>query len=188
MDWSVDETIAYKDKDLLSLKVPDLPNDAGGIREFWNSLKSEISAIDRTVHDLLIRWVDISRTLLGDLQDVMTILDQDSQGLVRLDRTLAKLLAEKGKSHQIFAMRFAQYTEACHNTGKSPKGRVYLAMIAQRFRLDRSRGRTISLLHLYSVQLHSFKLADIQDFLNRCLLYTSPSPRDGLLSRMPSSA
>src|SRR5665647_1909948 len=25
------------------------------------------------------------------------------------------------------------------------------------------------------------------DFYNRCLLYTSPSPRDGLLSRMPSS-
>ena len=25
-------------------------------------------------------------------------------------------------------------------------------------------------------------------YLNRCLLYTSPSPRDGLLSRMPSSA
>ena len=24
--------------------------------------------------------------------------------------------------------------------------------------------------------------------LNNCLLYTSPSPRDGLLSRMPSSA
>ena len=26
------------------------------------------------------------------------------------------------------------------------------------------------------------------DFPNPCLLYTSPSPRDGLLSRMPSSA
>ena len=26
------------------------------------------------------------------------------------------------------------------------------------------------------------------DQLNVCLLYTSPSPRDGLLSRMPSSA
>ena len=25
-------------------------------------------------------------------------------------------------------------------------------------------------------------------WVNRCLLYTSPSPRDGLLSRMPSSA
>ena len=26
------------------------------------------------------------------------------------------------------------------------------------------------------------------ELLNNCLLYTSPSPRDGLLSRMPSSA
>ena len=36
-------------------------------------------------------------------------------------------------------------------------------------------------------------LPTIRDFDNRtyikdCLLYTSPSPRDGLLSRMPSSA
>ena len=28
----------------------------------------------------------------------------------------------------------------------------------------------------------------IIDFYDACLLYTSPSPRDGLLSRMPSSA
>ena len=28
----------------------------------------------------------------------------------------------------------------------------------------------------------------IQTSYNTCLLYTSPSPRDGLLSRMPSSA
>ena len=27
-----------------------------------------------------------------------------------------------------------------------------------------------------------------QSLTNTCLLYTSPSPRDGLLSRMPSSA
>ena len=29
---------------------------------------------------------------------------------------------------------------------------------------------------------------DPSTFINTCLLYTSPSPRDGLLSRMPSSA
>ena len=29
---------------------------------------------------------------------------------------------------------------------------------------------------------------DENEKLNTCLLYTSPSPRDGLLSRMPSSA
>ena len=30
--------------------------------------------------------------------------------------------------------------------------------------------------------------ASVQAVCNACLLYTSPSPRDGLLSRMPSSA
>ena len=30
--------------------------------------------------------------------------------------------------------------------------------------------------------------ADFQKSVKACLLYTSPSPRDGLLSRMPSSA
>ena len=32
------------------------------------------------------------------------------------------------------------------------------------------------------------KLNQKQNTPNTCLLYTSPSPRDGLLSRMPSSA
>ena len=30
--------------------------------------------------------------------------------------------------------------------------------------------------------------SEVQAICNACLLYTSPSPRDGLLSRMPSSA
>ena len=33
----------------------------------------------------------------------------------------------------------------------------------------------------------SFSITD-DGSISRCLLYTSPSPRDGLLSRMPSSA
>ena len=33
-----------------------------------------------------------------------------------------------------------------------------------------------------------FDVSRIRAHCKRCLLYTSPSPRDGLLSRMPSSA
>ena len=33
-----------------------------------------------------------------------------------------------------------------------------------------------------------FEGKDVMPLVNGCLLYTSPSPRDGLLSRMPSSA
>ena len=35
---------------------------------------------------------------------------------------------------------------------------------------------------------HSYRAAAMMELLHVCLLYTSPSPRDGLLSRMPSSA
>ena len=40
-----------------------------------------------------------------------------------------------------------------------------------------------------TVEVKTYKFADlITGVLTTCLLYTSPSPRDGLLSRMPSSA
>ena len=40
----------------------------------------------------------------------------------------------------------------------------------------------------FAVNIHSMSGVDIFERLKTCLLYTSPSPRDGLLSRMPSSA
>ena len=43
---------------------------------------------------------------------------------------------------------------------------------------------TVSLKDFFA----SSQLSQFMDQTNPCLLYTSPSPRDGLLSRMPSSA
>ena len=36
--------------------------------------------------------------------------------------------------------------------------------------------------------LHKFRATDFESLFQGCLLYTSPSPRDGATSRMPSSA
>src|SRR5665647_79001 len=46
--------------------------------------------------------------------------------------------------------------------------------------------------HCHEVPVHGGRGEDVHRFravvdLQACLLYTSPSPRDGLLSRMPSS-
>ena len=38
------------------------------------------------------------------------------------------------------------------------------------------------------INAYEATLQEISNLLEDCLLYTSPSPRDGLLSRMPSSA
>ena len=43
-------------------------------------------------------------------------------------------------------------------------------------------------LTLYTVQKILKIIVSKSDLISACLLYTSPSPRDGLLSRMPSSA
>ena len=36
--------------------------------------------------------------------------------------------------------------------------------------------------------IETMEAIDPEETIDACLLYTSPSPRDGLLSRMPSSA
>ena len=49
---------------------------------------------------------------------------------------------------------------------------------------------SLNVMHKNSMDI-SQNLKDLSDNVstnNTCLLYTSPSPRDGLLSRMPSSA
>ena len=58
-------------------------------------------------------------------------------------------------------------------------------------------GKTVGEILEWDVAAHSMELAEGAEYpavINlmgesiACLLYTSPSPRDGLLSRMPSSA
>ena len=46
----------------------------------------------------------------------------------------------------------------------------------------------VHLLVFYMVEHKLHSMDFFQELLKHCLLYTSPSPRDGLLSRMPSSA
>ena len=64
--------------------------------------------------------------------------------------------------------------------GASVELKIPAALTAQLRELARREGCTLFMLLMAALQtlLHRYS----------CLLYTSPSPRDGLLSRMPSSA
>ena len=57
-------------------------------------MKLQMSSIDRSEEDHLTAWVDLCRTVTGDLIDVMSRFDKNSQGLVRLDRFLGKIVAD----------------------------------------------------------------------------------------------
>ena len=53
--------------------------------------------------------------------------------------------------------------------------------------VESSDGTTVA-RHSRNCQTAAFELSESVELCRICLLYTSPSPRDGLLSRMPSSA
>ena len=53
---------------------------------------------------------------------------------------------------------------------------------------DSPRNRSYVIMNSVLYHLHPVKVKRHAVKVSYCLLYTSPSPRDGLLSRMPSSA
>ena len=65
-------------------------------------------------------------------------------------------------------------------------GKGFLGTIGNAFRVGGDPTKGFSGLRLLGGGLGAAAIA--APFLMGCLLYTSPSPRDGLLSRMPSSA
>ena len=68
---------------------------------------------------------------------------------------------------------------------------VILSVYAGKTKIGKRLGGTALLVILFTAVVANFKFipsASNSIELYDCLLYTSPSPRDGLLSRMPSSA
>ena len=92
-------------------------------------------------------------------------------------KNIRKLLSEV--SFKIFSKRPKNLIAVTGTNGKSSIADFYYQIL----KLNNKRVASIGTL---GVKSNSFNL----DLSNTtiCLLYTSPSPRDGLLSRMPSSA
>ena len=86
------------------------------------------------------------------------------------------------------------YVEPDFNLGKN----VRCLMLTREFLKEKTRGpsnflgkvtgKPVQLME----QVHGVKIKTVSNYLDEplegCLLYTSPSPRDATLSRMPSSA
>ena len=67
----------------------------------------------------------------------------------------------------------------------SPQEKDKLLVVTAALLAERRLNRGLKLNHPEAVAWLSFQ---VLEGARDCLLYTSPSPRDGLLSRMPSSA
>ena len=85
--------------------------------------------------------------------------------------------------NQIFQLQYAMdtfYFLVC--------GALVMWMAAGFSMLEAGLVRSKNTTEILTKNVALFAIACIMYLISGCLLYTSPSPRDGLLSRMPSSA
>lgn len=87
----------------------------------------------------------------GDVSDFM-----DSGLLPRLDSYLGALLMDAKHLKGELGMRFQTYAETCQAARKAPRGRAFLFMIDQHFRLDLNRGSNLTQQALLDLQLERF--------------------------------
>ena len=90
-------------------------------------------------------------------------------------------------------MAVAVFGEALFDLIEAPAGDIVACIGGSPFNVARSfvrQGVPCTYVSPFSTDRYGQKLFDYAqaEGMQFCLLYTSPSPRDGLLSRMPSSA
>ena len=107
---------------------------------------------------------------------------KEQDDLVKMDKFSTILKANKDLTDKFYTFGVASYdSDKLRDTGDRIVGGAGLG-----WKIFRNDNWKIS--HESSLAYLTTDFVDEAIFRNSCLLYTSPSPRDGLLSRMPSSA
>ena len=103
------------------------------------------------------------------------------------------LVDADGKLRGLFTLKDFVKTDKYPNATKDPQGRLRVGAAIGFFGNSWDRAMAlveegVDLIVVDTAHGHTRGVCDMIARLKACLLYTSPSPRDGLLSRMPSSA
>lgn len=156
------ESDIYKSKDLNLLKIETLPTNAAEFRTWKNTFLTRVASIDLTGRDIILDWV-----MCAFEEDRNFASFQDSGLLPRLDAHLGSLHMDSRHLRGELGIRFQTHAEACQAQRRAPRGRSFLHMIAQHFRLDLNRGANLTQQALLELQLDSFAVKDLEKFVER---------------------
>ena len=92
---------------------------------------TKVVSIDQMGSDIVLGW------LLESFNEGKEVGDFSNSGsLPRLDTHLGALMMDPKHLKGELGMRFQTYAESCQNAGRAPRGRAFLFMLGQHFRLD----------------------------------------------------
>ena len=107
---------------------------------------------------LITKWLRNTEQPVGTMCEVVEAFHADSQGLVLLDRILgSSFTVARFMNHPIFGMNFASYAQTCQGNDITPRGRVFLVIIACRWTTDRREGRVNTIENILQIPLKRFR-------------------------------
>lgn len=123
---------------------------------------TKVSSIDKTGDDVILGW------LLQAFDENIRLTDLDHSGLLpRLDAHIGSLLMESKHLKGELGMKFQTYAESCQANRRAPRGKSFLFMIAQHFRLDLNRGSNLTQQDLLDLQPEGYAARDIEKFVEK---------------------
>ena len=149
-------------KDLALIKIDQLPTSAASYRGWRNSFVTKCCSIDLTGEDLVLQWIHKAFEYSANGVELL-----NSGILPRLDAHIASLLADSKHLKSEIGLTFQSYIEQCQMSGRSPKGRYMLYLIAQQFRLDMQRGSNLTEQALLELDIENFGYEGLKGFVEK---------------------
>lgn len=166
------EEDVYRSKGLSLVKIENLPATASEFRAWKNTFLTKVAAIDQTGRDVILDWV------MRDFEEGRDVSEFLDSGLLpRLDSHLGSLLMDTRHLKGELGMRFQTYAESCQMARRAPRGRAFLFMLSQHFRLDLNRGSNLTQQALLDLQLDGFAPKDLEKFVERTEYVSNAIPQ-----------
>lgn len=158
----ITEKEVYRSKDLSLVKHDSLPTSAAEFRSWRNSMLTRIASIAQSGSDIVLAW------LMESFAEGKNLEDFSQSGLLpRLDTHLGALTMDPKHLKGELGIRFQTYAETCQNAGRAPRGRAFLFMLGQHFRLDLNRGSNLTQQALLDLPLEGYSIKDLEKFVER---------------------
>ena len=133
-------------KDVSSVRLPE---SAGALRAWKNSVIPIFIALDKSPENYLSDWLMFA--FRAQTPAEILTLSTDSQGFPRLDRMLCSWLSKPDCLKGYFGPRFQAYLEESMSSGRGLRGRHILNMVVREFDLDAALGGIISSIELFQL-------------------------------------
>ena len=145
------EKDVYRSKDLSLIRLENLPTTASECRAWKDTFLTRVAPIDNTGRDIILNWVMEAFEESRDISEYV-----DGGLLPRLDSYFGSLLMGSRNLKGELGMKFQSYAGSCQMTRRAPRGRAFLYMLAQHFRLDLNRGSNLTQQALLDLQLDGY--------------------------------